>query len=101
MEFKVLQLKNTRESNYAFMDYDFAQEHGFSLNDYEVVYEGELNLSRKMDIFDILETLFTKFNIDRPEDFHGHSMSVSDLVELEGELYYVDSVAFQKVSKNA
>ena len=99
MKYKVLQFKNIRNVDYAFMDYEFAQEHGFTLDDYEVIYQGEIPgiIRNNKDIFICLETLFTLFNTKRPEDFHGHSMSVSDLVELDGELYYVDSVGFQKV----
>ena len=45
--------------------------------------------------------LYVKFNIDHPNDFRGHSMSVSDIVALKvaGEVsfHYVDSVGFQKL----
>ena len=48
-----------------------------------------------------LEQIFQKFNIDRPEDFKGHSLSVSDIVTLyrDGEetAHYVDSFGFQEV----
>ena len=48
-----------------------------------------------------LEDLYVKFNIDHPNDFRGHSMSVSDIVALKiaGEVsfHYVDSVGFQKL----
>ena len=48
-----------------------------------------------------LEALYTRFNIDHPEDFRGHSMSVNDIVALKvvGEVsfHYVDSVGFQKL----
>lgn len=42
-----------------------------------------------------LESLFEKFNLDRPEDFKGHSLSVSDVVVLEDRAYYVDDVGFK------
>ena len=45
-----------------------------------------------------LEALYTRFNIDHPEDFRGHGMSVSDIVALKvaGEVscYYVDAFGF-------
>lgn len=48
-----------------------------------------------------MEDLYVKFNIDHPDDFRGHSMSVSDIVALKvvGEVsfHYVDSVGFQKL----
>lgn len=50
---------------------------------------------------EILEGLFTKFNIDRPADFHGHSLSVSDVIVLKqnGQVnsYYTDSFGFEKL----
>ena len=39
--------------------------------------------------------MFEKFNIDRPEDFKGHSLSVSDVVIMEDKPFYVDSVGFK------
>lgn len=49
----------------------------------------------------ILESLYTKFNLDRPADFHGHSLSVSDVIVLkqEGQItsYYTDSFGFEKL----
>ena len=51
------------------------------------------------------EEIFAEFNINRPEEFGGHSLSVSDIVELyddvgEGHraVYYCDAVGFKKVS---
>lgn len=101
MKYKVLQFKDVKKVNYAFMDYDFAQQHGFTLNDYEVVYEDSLPTSfKEMNIFIVLDALFTKFNIAKPSDFTGHSMSVSDLIALDnGEIYYVDSIGFQPVTR--
>ena len=52
-------------------------------------------------ILQLREDLYVKFNIDHPDDFRGHSMSVSDIVALKvvGEVsfHYVDSVGFQKL----
>ena len=43
--------------------------------------------------------LYTKFNIEHPEDFRGHSMSVSDIVALivanDVSFYYVDAFGFR------
>lgn len=51
-----------------------------------------------------LEDIFEKFNIDRPEDFKGHSLSVSDVVVLHrtdtDTAHYVDSIGFADVSKD-
>lgn len=58
------------------------------------MYEGKAadlsgNLGEK------LEALFEKFNHDRPEDFNGHSLSVSDVVVLEDKACYADAVGFR------
>ena len=45
-----------------------------------------------------LEAIYTKFNIDRPEDFKGHSLSVSDIIVMNDEAHYVDSFGFVDVS---
>ena len=68
--------------------------------DYDLVYSGKLseidvNAENKNEI---LESIFTKFNIDRPEDFKGHSLSVSDVVVLHKDdtdtAHYVDIAGF-------
>ena len=47
------------------------------------------------------EALFQKFNLDRPGDFGGHSLSVSDIVAIKqnGQVsyYYCDSFGFQEL----
>lgn len=61
---------------------------------YDKVYEGNAaDLSG--DLGEKLESLYEKFNLDRPEDFKGHSLSVSDVVVLEDKAYYVDEVGFK------
>ena len=49
----------------------------------------------------ILEGVFHTFNMNRPDDFRGHSLSVSDIVALKmnGEVsfHYVDSFGFHKL----
>ena len=66
------------------------------IDHYEVVYNGPIEQSA--GAAEQLEGLYTKFNIDHPEDFRGHSMSVSDIVALKvaGEVscYYVDAFGF-------
>ena len=61
---------------------------------YEKVYSGEF-AADKCDVGEKLESLFTKFNIDRPEDFSGRSVSVSDVITIDDKAYYVDSAGFK------
>ena len=61
----------------------------FDISQYKKVYEGEVQ--EEKDILHTLESIFEKFNLQHPSDFHGHSLSVSDVVVLDGVSYYCDS----------
>ena len=43
--------------------------------------------------------VFVRFNLNRPEDFKGHSLSVSDVVVMADKAYYVDTVGFQPLKE--
>ena len=49
----------------------------------------------------MLESLFSRFNTERPQDFRGHSLSISDVIalKLDGHVtcYYTDSFGFEKL----
>jgi len=96
MYYRIKQLPKIND--YSFMSYDFAVEHGFTLNDYEVVYEDSLPTEfKEMNILIVLDFLFTKFNVARPSDFTGHSLSTSDIIELNGVNYYCDSIGWKRL----
>ncbi len=70
---------------------------------YNLIYTGELSgLSAEYGFLptreDKLETIYEKLNIDRPADFKGHSLSVSDVVVLhingKNSAHFVDSFGF-------
>lgn len=87
MKYKIYRITNPDKTPYTFMGYDFAKSRGLKVKDYKIVYEGECE---DEDPFKTLERLFVKFNTDRPSDFNGWSISVSDIVELDGIKYYCD-----------
>ena len=96
MEFRIYQLKNMRETEYGFMGWDFAEDHGFKFEDYKRVYSG---LRR----YNGLDDLFEEFNIYSPVDFRGHSLSVSDIVAVKREggewkWYYCDSFGWEDIT---
>ena len=68
---------------------------------YEMVYTGPLPDEKSTDDPAVLEDLFIRFNLQRPEDFHRHSLSVSDVVVLKREdeirSYYTDSFGFEQL----
>lgn len=82
---------------YEFMDLNFIERHGYQVKkeDYELIY------SDKMLYGDTLDSLYEKFNIAHPEDYTGHSLSVSDIVVLNEngnvKSYFVDSISFREL----
>ena len=100
--YAILQLRRTDETDdMRFMRYDYLKQKGIepTIDHYEVVYHGSIEMP--VGTAEQLEALYTKFNIDHPEDFRGHSMSVSDIVALkrtsEVSFYYVDSFGFKEL----
>ena len=99
--YAILQMNDSVEGM-RFMRYDFVQAQGFNpeINFYDTVYAGPLN-TQSQDIDLILDNLFMRFNIERPEEFTGHSLSVSDVIALkrqnEVKYYYVDSIGFKEL----
>ena len=96
--FGIYQLKSTEETrDFRYMAMDYLEMKGIpvSKENYELVYTGELKEGMSLD------DIFTKFNIDHPADFTGHSLSVSDVVVLhqdgENTSHYVDSVGYREI----
>jgi hypothetical protein len=54
-------------------------------------------------VTDNLDAIFEKFNVDRPEDFRGYSLSVSDVIVIKHsdlvKAYYVDDIGFKEIPK--
>ncbi len=65
---------------------------------YELIYVGELSELQEQTEGETLEAIYEKFNVDHPEDYRGHSLSVSDIVVLhqngENSAHFVDSFGF-------
>lgn len=98
--YAILQLKLTEETRpMAFVSYADLQRRGEQPDPdhYEMIYTAPLLPYKNQET--MLEELYEKFNIAHPEDFHGHSLSVSDIVVLRtaGQIscHYVDSIGFQ------
>ena len=68
---------------------------------YELIYVGELSELQEQTQGETLEVIYEKFNIDHPEDYRGHSLSVSDIVVLhqngENSAHFVDSFGFTRL----
>ena len=96
--FSIYQLKNSDETrDLRFEPYDRLQATGNVVDkaNYELVYSAELTPGTS------LEDIYTRFNIDHPKDFKGHSLSVSDVVVLhqngQDAAHYVDSFGYKNV----
>lgn len=81
-----------------FMNSQYLREHGLepAFDHYEAVYSGSLPSDGSTEAR--LDDLYMKFNTAHPQDFTGHSLSVSDIVVLRQQgavsSHYVDSVGF-------
>ena len=96
--FSIYQLKQGDETrDFRFEPYDRLQAAGNAVDkaNYELVYSAELTPGTS------LEDIYTRFNIDHPKDFKGHSLSVSDVVVLhqngQDSAHYVDSFGYKEV----
>lgn len=99
MKYRILQLDINKETAHgkAFMPWRMLESFGgFDITDYKEVYSSELQTTIE-NKNELLEQIFEKFNLNHPEDFHGHSLSVSDVVIIDNEIYFCDSFGWKKV----
>ena len=95
--FAIYQMDTGGEHTYQFMGVESAQKLGYSIDgkDYRMVYAAPWTPTVTLD------DIFERFNINRPNDFHGHSLSVSDVIVInrtaETKAYYVDSFGFEEI----
>lgn len=96
--YQIYQLKSDDELwQYHFENLESLKDHDLKVEgkNYELKYEGEWTEGMHLD------GIYAKFNIDRPEDFTGHSLSVGDIVVLNRDgketAHFVDSVGFVEV----
>ena len=99
--FKIYQLPSGEKYHgVRFEDMEQLKKNGVQLNhdDYELFYEGEVGEFRGNAT---LEALYTQFNTKHPEDFRGHSLSVSDVIviSVDGKdtAYFCDSFGFTEM----
>lgn len=82
--FAIYQLKDGEElRDYRFEGLDWLKSRGLSVEhgNYDFVYTEPF--TRFATTRDRLEELWERFNIDHPEDFRGHSLSVSDIIAIK------------------
>lgn len=91
MKLKIYQLGVGREAHNVRFEGSGCQKEAFGgidLDIYREVYASDDEPEAD------LEGIFCRFNLDRPKDFHGWSLSVSDIVSVDGEWYFVEPFGF-------
>ena len=98
--FGIYQIRDGKETrDLRFEPYDRLRAAGNTVHrgNYTLVYTAPLTPGTS------LEDIYTRFNIDHPKDFKGHSLSVSDVVVLhqngQDTAHYVDSFGYKDVSE--
>ena len=99
MRIKIFQINKSKDTErIKFFD---LPENGVPSDIYKKVYHGDVETKE-------LEGVYRLFNFDRPPTFQGHSLSVSDVVEVCNEkennelpngFYYVNRKGFEKIGR--
>ncbi len=102
--FAIYQLKrDDATTDLRFMNSEWLRNKGLEPqhDNYDLVYTGALNPAERQ--IDTLEQIYQVFNLERPADFTGHSLSVSDIVALKQDgvisCHYVDSVGYTELPR--
>jgi hypothetical protein len=104
IRFYLFQLKDDIEHarDLLFMNSAYLRQQHLAVdgNNYKPVYQGDMN-GDGQSTAEILESIYERFNLHHPDDFRGHSLSVSDIVVLRedgrDQAYFVDSYGFMEV----
>ena len=96
--YAIYQLKDDEDlREYQFSDSEYLKNHGMYVDreNYNRVYRGRLKEN------ETLEDIYERFNENHPQDFHGHSLSVGDIVAVkqDGKITanFVDTVGFNEI----
>lgn len=99
MEKKNIKIYQTDNRDYRFMNYEFAIKNGFDMKDYEVV--AEFFREEYENDYLLLERIFRLGNEGIIQQLCNQefmrSISVSDVIEIDGKKYFVDSFGFKEV----
>ena len=96
--YSIYQLNDSPELRYhRFTSLDSLEKDKLSIDkaNYNLVYTETLKST------DTLDSIYTKFNTDHPNDFFGHSLSISDIISVSKDgkdtTYYVDTFGFKEI----
>lgn len=94
---RIHQLKPEVDVMMKFIGYDELLERFGEPNpdNYRVVYDGQIETND-------LDAIYEKFNLDHPPGYQGHSLSMSDVIELYDQngssFHYVDRFGFKEIA---
>jgi hypothetical protein len=94
---RIHQLKPDVDIMMKFIGYDELLERFGEPNpdNYQAVYDGQLETNS-------LDAIYEKFNLNHPPDYKGHSLSMSDVIELYdnngSSFHYVDRLGFKEIA---
>lgn len=94
-QIKIYQIKDVEKTMYAFREYD---EKLFSMDDYEEVLSE--TYSTHLDgenIFEIYHMLGNNGVLQSRTDKKMHSLSVSDIIEVDGTKYYIQNIGYKEI----
>ncbi len=95
--FAIYQLKDEFLHDFGFMDKEYMDSHGYKIEkkNYELIYMNTLDNKT-------LDDIYTMLNISRPDNYVGHSLSISDIIVVNrgGNInsFYVDTFGFAKLN---
>lgn len=96
--YAVMQLKGSAPAELRYTGLNYLSQPP-SPGNYDILYTGPIACTQNQSA--TLENLFEIFNINRPGDFTGHSLSVSDIIALKQDgvvsYHYCDNVGFQEL----
>lgn len=81
------------ENEKKFMGIDFLKKHNLHIEptEYNIVFSGDLDIEDAEDVY-------MKFQGRKPEGYTGHSVSVSDIVCINGMSFFCDRFGFVDIT---
>lgn len=102
--YAIYQLKHTqdtRDLRFASMSQVMMTGKKIDREKYDLLYIGDLPGQMNQRPGDVLDEIYARFNIMKPADFTGHSLSMSDIIGLKQNgsvsFHYVDTFGFREV----
>lgn len=89
----IYQIEDIANVDYAYRSFDKSK---FNFDDYRKIYEFDMDCTDMVDM-DILEECFLLFNARPHKDYKGHSLSVSDIVFIDDDGYYCDTLGWSNI----